>query len=135
MSHTKFGPDGSAVLTFIGHKKTDRQAKFIYRCTWREPNRGWKSVFSDPRFLVKWINLNTKQNCRLYLKGTVCVISSAKMSWLTTVPWKALFTILQSPPPSLDINFYNFQKRNIFNCCFSTKVNQNINVLSEINSF
>jgi len=25
------GPIGSAVLTFIGYKQTDRQAKFIYR--------------------------------------------------------------------------------------------------------
>ena len=34
MSHKKFGPDRfsrSAVLTFIGYKQTDRQAKFIYR--------------------------------------------------------------------------------------------------------
>ena len=39
MSHKKFGPDGSAFLTFIGYKQTnkqtnrqtDRQAKFIYR--------------------------------------------------------------------------------------------------------
>ena len=43
MSHKKFGPIGSAVLTFIGYKQTDtqtnkhtdRQAKFIYRlCRW-----------------------------------------------------------------------------------------------------
>ena len=36
MSHKKLGPIGSAVLTFIGYKQTDkqtdRQAKFIYRC-------------------------------------------------------------------------------------------------------
>ena len=30
------GPIGSAVLTFIGYKQTDRQAKFIYRR--RNPN-------------------------------------------------------------------------------------------------
>ena len=36
MSHKKFGLIGTAVLTFIGYKQTnrhpDRQAKFIYRC-------------------------------------------------------------------------------------------------------
>ena len=28
----KFGPIGSAVLTFIGYKQTDKQAKFIHGC-------------------------------------------------------------------------------------------------------
>ena len=31
MSHKNLGPIGSAVLTFIGYKQTDRQAKFTYR--------------------------------------------------------------------------------------------------------
>ena len=37
------GPIGSAVLTFIGYKQTDRQAKFIYR---------WSQFFTD-WFLLK----------------------------------------------------------------------------------
>ena len=42
-SHKNVGPIGLAVLTFIGYKHTDKQAKFMYRYGHRaDKNQGYE---------------------------------------------------------------------------------------------